>query len=265
MSNILEFRIAHLKALSLCWRDANFKKEFLAQDNILDFFETHSSLFNGYKNPFKHLTIKVSTEERVKWDPKWTAGWVGHNDNITIVLPTAPKNKALHASALFDYYSLFPNFLGPLKTGPGHVEACSPSMLNGPIPLELGIGDDEITDFGALMLRVISLFWSDDEEFKHELITASKNGNASPILSKYFGYNNPWNFDLRFEKAPENTFEYHITEVEVAGHKVETGNWKFIQNNTINLWYPEPTEVEFQPTALTEYNNDGPAYPFTCS
>lgn len=268
--NILDYRISYLKAIAIAWRDPKFKALLLESNNILDLLQNYTDRngnnpFNQYTNPWTNLTITVSERLALKWSPQLTAGWIGSDDLIEIYLPQKPADDNLCAEALAQYYYNFPDFLGPLKGENGDQTGAQTTQasVTGALPTQLGIGDDEFTDFGALMLRAIALSWVKKSPFLDELLAASGNPNhpgedehsdATPVLSKYFGYNNPWNFKLRFRLAPNFTYN------------AESSKWENIPNNHIYLWYPEaPADIDFRPTALTVYNNDGPAYPFTCS
>lgn len=285
MNNILNYRIAYLKALTLAWQSSEFEELLYKQSNLLDFFSNNPELFNNYKNPFKHLEVRVSKSHCMEWAPADVQDWIGPNDFIQIALPNPPKinneiaNGDILATALADYYSIFPDFLGPLKH-PGFniiddIKTLLPSTNAAGSPAPNLIGEGSISSFGATLVKVIALAWN-NKDFKEELLTSSSNdlmasghiGDASPIIAKYLGYKNPWNFNLQFFESSD--FNYSIKEYSLPENNLimHTGSWDeaTIPNNRIVLWFPNKPTVESQmPTALTAYNNNGPAYPFTCS
>lgn len=263
MKEVLNYRIAYMKAISLSWKDKEFKKSFLGSENVLDFLSSNENkgLFNDYKNPWDLLKITVSDNYSMQWRPEETSGWVGENDYIEIFLPEMPIDDSLAAEALVQYYYLFPSFLGPFKEQENLLN--NGNIPAGSVSAKMGLGDD-ILDFGSLMLRVISLAWQ-NPEFLDELITSSGDGSllskdcksdASQVLGKYFAYTNPWNFNLRFRSCPE--FKYQLEDGKLK--------WSGIPKNHIHLWFPNsPDKVSSEPTALTSYHNNGAAYPFTCT
>jgi len=107
------------------------------------------------------------------------------------------------------------------------------------------------------VLRAIALAWHDTTFYK-QLVDASPD--ASPVLSQWLGYNNPFNFQVRFIPTPQFTWD------------ATTSSWNGLSSdsasrvkNVIVLNYPNaPSDEGLRPIALTSYNNTGPAYPFTC-
>ena len=79
------------------------------------------------------------------------------------------------------------------------------------------------------------------------------------MLSQWLGYNNPFNFFLRFSTNSALSWDS------------AKGQWNLnnadgsLIKNAIVLNYPNPPEEnKLWPIALTSYNNTGSAYPFTC-
>lgn len=263
MKEVLNYRIAYMKAISMAWSDESFKDKFLNSENVLDFLSSteNKKIFNNYKNPWDFLKITVSNHYSMKWSPEKTSGWIGQNDCIEIYLPEKPEDSTKAAEALIQYYYLFPSFLGPLKDQENELN--NGNISGGSVSSKMGLGDD-IIDFGSLMMRIISLSWQDDT-FLDELFTSSGlsesadtdcKSDSSQILAKYFAYTNPWNFNIRFRKASEFKYE------EVGG----VYKWSNIPKNHIHLWFPNsPENIESEPTALTSYHDNGSAYPFTCT
>ncbi len=267
MDLLMDFRISYLKAISLAWNDDEFKNKLLESDNVLDLFSSRGERdrFNSYQNPFSNLIVTVSDSHEVKWDDSLINNWFGPNDYIDIYLPEKPQNDSDSAEALAQFYYLFPDIMGPIKKNGSSLDNSQGSSVlsRGSQSSQLGISGDKFTDFGALMLKVISLSW-ENNKFLDELYSASgpedakdnQRFDSSPVLSKYFAYNNPWNFNLRFRSAENFKFE------EVNGLK----QWVNIPSNHINLWFPSaPKSEKIRPIALASYNSNGAAYPFTCS
>jgi ribosomally synthesized peptide (two-chain TOMM family) len=109
-------------------------------------------------------------------------------------------------------------------------------------------------------LRAIALYW-EDPSFKEELLNPDgDHTDKTAVLSKFFGYNNPWNFAINFkecktfilDKDDDSEFDYPA--------------------NIISLGKPRKPELPggpnsskgIYPIALAAYNDDGKSYPFTC-
>lgn len=127
-------------------------------------------------------------KDDVRWDPEGVGGWTGPNDKFTLFLTTKPDRVAQRAQALAEYYQLFPTLFG---TG------ASVSMSSQPRPLD---GESNpFLDFGEVNLHAVALAWKDDT-FREKLLNPI-SGDATPILSQYLGFNNPWNFFFRISRG----------------------------------------------------------------
>ena len=114
---------------------------------------------------------------------------------------------------------------------------------------------DPLLDFRLAYLRAVALYWT-DANFARELVEAGTT-DASFVLSRWLGYNNPFNFLLRFTPNPDFTWNGSCWNLqEPGGQPIK---------NAIVLNFPLAPDAErIWPVALTSYNNTGPAYPFTC-
>ncbi len=283
---LMAFRLVYLRAVAKAWEDDNFKNQLLERETVLE----RRTIFNSLKseflfvNPWKHVNISMIDDGDTKWDPEATAGWVGPNNSFVIYLPEKPLGH--ESEALAAYYELFPTLFGGEKTieqkkaeidrdeGDAEIEEMGDDdRPDASLPLGLGVGPDNFLEFGALTLRAIALAWNEqkvidgvvtspEEGFLLELLDASKPlddaqekyRDATSILGKYLGYNNPWNFGLSFETAPDFTWD------------VNNRRWENVPNNLVILHFPNPPskKEELWPIALTSYNNTGPEYPFSC-
>lgn len=243
---LMSFRLAYLRSIANSWDSGNYKSILLGADNILDANEKF--IKNGFVDYFKNLRnvnikIKLIKQEdegkKTKWEPMETAGWIGLNDKFIINIPKKPETKD-QSGKLAEYYQLFPTLLGTQESK----EECDQHQgrVASELPQDLGTNPGPFLELGGVTLRAIALAWKDDH-FCKELTNPSEN-DATPVLSKYLGYNNPWNFSIQFVETPETDYKKIV--------------------NTIELNYPESPDVNFRAIALTSYNNTGPAYPFTC-
>ncbi len=267
-NNLMNFRLAYLQAIPKVWNDemlkgtADYKglKDELCDTvkGVMPFLKKHCN----YKNPWNFLKIVIIDQEINTWKVMETAGWSGPNNYYIIKLPTCPFLEE-QPVALAKYYETFSTFFGPdaKKQSADASQSDSSSRRTG-LPLDLGVGDQKFLEFGGLTLRAIALAWKNND-FYDDLVGASRRTNeegvsqyndATEILSKWLGYNNPWNFSISFQEDFDFTWNS------------EKGIWDNIPKNEIRLHYPNsPTQgQEYWPIALTSYNNTGPEYPFTC-
>lgn len=251
-NSLMGLRLAYLRAIAKSWRDEEFKQTIVTGKDILGILEREF----GFHSPWQHLELHlVNDEPKAEWKPMETAGWIGSNDRFVIHIPKKPDKATHPEQALAAYYQMFPTLFGPVKNN---------NSLRGPLPLGLGVGPEPFLEFGAVTLRAIALGWK-NETFWNDLTTkkGSKRKDAKPALSRWLGYNCPWNFDLSFVEHQNFIWQ------EDGKHKIGVWNppeaGKKIPNNIIELHYPEKPEDEtFYAIALTSYNSTGPAYPFSC-
>jgi ribosomally synthesized peptide (two-chain TOMM family) len=241
---LLDFRLAYLRAIAHAWEDPVFMDTLLSQQDIQPLL---SDPRFGLPSVWPQLQIRMKLDKKhpTRWSPELTAGWIGGDDAFVITLPQKPASDAVEALAA--YYQLFPDFMGASVS----VDLPSPSSTS--LPTGLGIpggGPGSMLAFGGVVLRAIALGWK-DPAFLTALINPELT-DATPVLSQWLGYNNPFNFQLRFVTNPHFVWQER--------------NWNLQGiTNTIVLNFPLPPNQEsFRPIALTSYNNTGSAYPFTC-
>lgn len=254
---LLEFRLAYLRAIARSWQDEAYRRELLDQPDIQPLLHRDFGLPTQW--PLLDIGLVLSSDPamRAEWKPVLTAGWIGPDDAFVIVLPQAPSPS--HATeALAAYYQLFPNFMGSAAAFDKPDKPVGPPQ--GALPTGLGIpggGADSLLAFGGLVLRAIALAWQ-SPEFLADLTRDPRSDKAS-VLSQWLGYNNPFNFSIRFDSNPELIWD------------AKRGEWNLKNadgspiKNAIQLNYPlAPAEEGMRAIALTSYNNTGSAYPFTC-
>lgn len=239
VDRLMSFRLAYLRAIAESWKDPFFKEKLLNADDIQEILQNAPYSF---VSPWKQVKIRLVDDSNTVWEPVETAGWVGANDSFVISIPGKPHQKDQQVQALAAYYQIFPDLFGTQQT------VSSGPVIEAALPVDLGTSPEPFLEFGGVTLRALALAW-ENERFLIELTDPSLI-DATPVLSKYLGYNNPWNFNIRFIS----------TDFGWDGK-----NWTKIPKNVVELHYPrKPAEERFQPIALTSYNNTGPAYPFTC-
>ncbi|MFT3856939.1 MAG: BMA_0021/BMA_0022 family TOMM bacteriocin [Aquabacterium sp.] len=255
---LLDLRLAYLRAVAKAWQDSAYRDALLAAKDIQPMLQKL-----GMNAWWPNLRFQLVNDKlpamQTHWDPVQTSGWVGRDDAFVIALPQAPKDPAQAAIALAAYYQQFPDVMGPMVSLSGATTSTD-TGLKGALPTGLGIpggGPDSLLAFGGVVLRAIALAWH-DATF-HEQLTASPNAEA--VLSQWLGYNNPFNFIIRFESNPDFTWD----AVNGRWNGLATDTSPGVVQNAIVLNYPNaPDDEGLRPIALTSYNNTGPAYPFTC-
>ena len=253
---LLEFRLAYLRAIARSWQDDAFRRELLDQQDIQPLLHRDFGLPTLWPLLDIGLHVNPKPTMRAEWKPVLTSGWVGPDDAFGIVLPQAPASNATEALAA--YYQLFPNFMGSAAAFDKPAEPVGPPQ--GALPTGLGIpggGADSLLAFGGVVLRAIALAWQ-SPEFLGDL-TTDPDVDKAPVLSQWLGYNNPFNFEIKFTANPQLTWN-------AAHHEwnLKNADGSLIKN-AIRLNYPlAPDEESMRPIALTSYNNTGAAYPFTC-
>lgn len=253
---LLEFRLAYLRAIAKSWYEPEYRDRLLAQTDIQTLLAEDFGLKTLW--PWLDVALERSSDpkDRTLWKPELTGGWIGLDDAFEIVFPEAPADRA--AEALASYYQLFPTLMG--ATVDVCAEPVQPGMVGGALPTGLGIpgGDPgSLLAFGGVVLRAIALAWQ-SKEFRDELLNPDC-ADAAPVLSQWLGYNNPFNFSLRFKAHPALTWDAAKgawNQHDASGQPIK---------NRIVLNYPNAPEAQdFWPISLTSYNNTGSAYPFTC-
>lgn len=263
MSNpLMDFRLRYLRAIAESWKDTDYEKELIEAPDLLSHFEKRDEeKLKKFISPWDNVLITFLSQQENpvdpgEWEPDITAGWVGPNDSFVVILPENPwdfqsvkQSKAGSPTiAIAKYYEAFPTIFG-INTNHS-LSSAPPPPAGGALPTDLGASDGPFLEFGGVTLRALALAWA-DKDFYKELITLAPP-DATPVLSKYLGYNNPWNFNIKFEMA---NFEW-------------CGNdWGNFPKNRVELHYPEKPDISEKhlPIALTSYNNTGPAYPFSCA
>ncbi|AVS70590.1 hypothetical protein C8247_09235 [Paracidovorax avenae] len=254
---LLEFRLAYLRAIAKSWYETDYRDRLLAQKDI----QPQLAKDFGLKTIWPWLDVSLERSDnpldQTLWKPELTAGWIGLDDAFEIVFPEAPSDRA--AEALASYYQLFPTLMGA-TADISNEEHVPPGIVGGALPTGLGIpgGDPgSLLAFGGVVLRAIALAWQ-SKEFRDELLNPECS-DAAGLLSQWLGYNNPFNFSIRFTPNKALTWDAgkgHWNQLNPDGSKIK---------NRIVLNYPNAPEArDFWPISLTSYNNTGSAYPFTC-
>jgi len=250
---LLDFRVAYLRAVAYSWQDSEYKENMLNAENLLDFLENSKLPNLFYCNPWPLLTIQISELQTLDWQPLLRQGWIGPNDYIEFTLPDRPSvTDGKLAEALTAYYFWFPSILGrqnipsELPEQSGVTNSFAPSQT-----YDIGIGGTTFENMAAFMLNVVELSWSNDV-FKNELLAAGND--ASEVLSKYFGVNNPLNFNMKFRKDNDGVFKYNAKEQEWCVDKNK-------QPVVVRIWYPQKPDEDAQLSmAIAVYNTK-----FSCS
>jgi len=273
---LLQFRLAYLRLLARTWRDQEFKKKIFHLDT-----EKHGYITDDIQDTlvgeefacttrWRNLSVQLFEStvhgQKVQWSEKNAVGWIGPNDQFEITLPNCPAQTEYMADALAAYYQIFPTILGPAYTCP--LSGGRLHIEQSPNPTAMGIpggGVGSFLAFGSVILRAVILSWK-DLNFRDDLINAGED--AGPILAKWFGFNMPFNFFIKFKHHPNRPdFEGHYDNKNnkwIWKTENEVGN-PIIWNKVI-LNYPTcPESEDIRPIALASYNNTGAAYPFTCN
>jgi ribosomally synthesized peptide (two-chain TOMM family) len=194
---LLDFRLAYLRAIARSWSDGPFRDRLLGAADIQPILNEEF----GCQARWMHLAIRLdhSADEaqQTQWRPELTERWIGRDDVFVIALPQAPA-VADAAEALAAYYQMFPAMMGPAVAYQGESSRAG-HILPAGTPDQ---GADQLLAFGSVVLRAIALSWK-DEAFLRTLVDRA---DATPVLSHYLGYNNAFNFQLRF--APNHGFTW---------------------------------------------------------
>lgn len=248
----------------------------------------------------KHVSIKIFDDDNdpTEWKDEDALGWTGSDDYFIIWLPNDPtvqleeliENKDNYrAHFLAEYYAKFPTLFGspncnePFKVPKKNLATASNTNTwntminnsfmqsgNGSSPIDLGVSPEPFLEFGGVTLRALALAWNNStfsDELQNMEFKIGKGKqfkipreDATPVLSKYLGYNNPWNFNMQFQF-------YDPFKKDEKGNLIGAE----IPKNVIMLHYPrnpagrDDTKNIILPMALASYNESGPAYPFTCN
>jgi len=272
---LLQFRLAYLRFLARTWRDFDFKKKIFHSENdglITDCIQP--TLYKYFACPTQWPNLKVQIfesnklKQMVRWSEKNAVGWIGPNDKFEIILPKCPTQTNYMADALAAYYQIFPTILGPACTYPP--AESQPLVANSVEPSAMGIpggGPGSFLAFGSVILRAVMLSWK-NSEFCGELTDTE---DAVPILAKWFGFNMPFNFSIKFKSDLSSDFEGYYDNkndkwIWKTWKEERDGTRSPIKWNHVILNYPTcPGDEDVRPAALVSYNNTGPAYPFTCN
>ncbi|HEY1690564.1 MAG TPA: BMA_0021/BMA_0022 family TOMM bacteriocin [Polyangiaceae bacterium] len=256
MDDLMQFRTVHLRAVARSWSDPAFKSRLVADPK-----GTLKSEF-GFDFPWPFLDLKFGTNGP-HWDPQNTGGWFGTSapatstaSSITLILPvdasritvtssasssgtSGPFTPADRAKALSDYYQQRPTLFGAKPAPTGGVIMPQQSF-------ELGLGSwKDFLEFGGVTLRAIALAWARPE------FATQVQDDALAALQAWLGYTCPWNLRI-------------VVATQAFTWARDRGEWTNLPNNVLEVDLPETPKVDFQPVALTAYNNTGSAYPFTC-
>lgn len=296
---LMDFRVAYLRAIAHSWtqwpfdrplegwigRHNPFLQELLSGRDIQGLLQR---LFGMRTNwPDLAICLEYHSEKSAGWQPVKTAGWVGQDDQFIITLPKKPDDDTAAVEALAAYYQRFPTLLGaaeiasPNDLPPAGASSYLQGSQDAALPTGLGVpggGPGTLLAFGGVILRAIALAWADGTFYEaltnNDQTVPSPTYDASPTLSKWLGYNSPFNFKIQFLGGSALRWD---------GKK-----WNYAQQsdgptrekpNAVVLNYPAPPDSRHYsslwstattscsslwPIALTSYNNTGEAYPFTC-
>lgn len=261
---LMGFRLSYLRAIALSWKEDPakpkefpFKKRLLEAEDLLTSDDPEiAELFGSLPKVQATISLRENLKNPTEWEPMEAAGWIGENDTFEIMLPALPsKNVQDQALALASYYNLFPTLLGNLVSNAPQrqsleAETSTTKSVTAVLAQDLGVDPGPFLEFGGVTLRAIAVAWKSKQIMK-ELLHAGDD--ATPVLSRYLGYNNPWNFNIRFKH--DDRFTWNSEQM----------CWDNVPKNKIELYYPQrPDDERYHAIALTSYNNTGPAYPFTC-
>lgn len=270
---LLRFRTGYIRAIAEAWENEEFMEELLVQRDVLSWKPFVNLLPNGKDLPW---TAKVQIRRRDDgplWTPGITAGWLGSDDCFEIMLPETPDDHNDFENALGQYNQMFPTLLGH-KYSILDTEGQKLSKEEAGADPSIDGAAIEFVNFSNVLLQAIALSWASDSHEKSgkkgsdELIDFRSKlaEDGVSVLSKYFGFNNPWNFEFRFI-LPEN-----LDDPKKYRWNCETKRWGELYN-TIKLNYPhKPKQGENDPyiastvrtVALANYNASGLHYPFSC-
>ena len=96
----LELRAATVESIALAWSEKALSDEY--RKDPIGFMREYL----GYEFPFKmKLEIEEATtsDEKRRWLPQETGGWVGPNNTLEMILPPKPKDEKHEAIALSVY------------------------------------------------------------------------------------------------------------------------------------------------------------------
>lgn len=297
-NHLMNFRLGYLRTIAKAWSNTTYEDRLLDGDDIYNKTKrTICETLNPSKReglnirigpdlldkngPFKkyfqgvrlgNVSIRVFDieEKQTRWDPEDALGWKGNNDFFIIHLPTKPHKQSSKEKAirLAEYYHKFPTFLGVSDNveSSKRYDPCndnSGGKLGQGVQTDLGVSPGPFLEFGGVILRALALAWQREGFF--EEITKETMIDATPVLSKYFSYNNPWNFNIRFIESDAITLSNDKSDDSDNSINIKT--WENPPQNIILLHYPRDPNIETDhyPVALASYNETGPEYPFTCS
>jgi ribosomally synthesized peptide (two-chain TOMM family) len=247
---LLDFRLAYLRAVARSWSDIPFRGRLLEAQDIQPILNEEF----GFQSRWLHLNVKLDhspeKSQQTQWRPELTERWIGRDDVFVIALPEAPSI-ANAAEGLAAYYQMFPAMMGPAVAFEGSSPRAG-QILPAGTPDN---GAEQLLAFGSVVLRAIALSWKSDQ-FRRDLIDQQ---DATAVLSQYLGYNNPFNFQLRF--VPNRAFTW---SPQTGAWNMTDANGKAIKNEIVLNYPVAPADETMWPIALTSYNNTGNAYPFTC-
>lgn len=292
--------------------DQQFKYNFInPQENILKIlYEDCSDILDWWLHiSFEEeptVAAEGARDPALHIEPTLVTDWVGPNDSFVMRIPQRPDHISDYAEALAAYYDLFPTIFGSggdfprsttimesrnYKLGVGEppyyeqfptIFSSGGNFSRSTTTLEsrtykLGIGEPEVFfAFGSLTKNIIMLAW-ENNRFANELI--NEEGacplDRSFLLGEYFQYNNPWNFNLKFEWNKYLKWDHRLgykrwTFLDKQGELYDGGDISYADKeeklfNRVKLHFPQaPGAGISHPQAITTYNNTGPAYPFTC-
>lgn len=264
-NGLFAFRTAYLQALADAWCSEDKKNEMLDSSDLLEYLCQNYNLTSSY--PL--LNIKVSDQGKSKWRPVEAGGWTGECDKLVLRIPKRPEgSKEDWPKNLTKFYSLFPTCLGFSSKSNESIPS-SNVAYSGAISNDLGISDSSFIDFGNVILRMVAIYWSNDELYEKINSSWDNQEDVKKLIEEYMVYVSPWSFNILIEPVDFIHFDHDYGHYSKDSKEIET---------KITLWYPNrPEELdkgvsttkdrldELSPVALAEYHCNGASHPFTCS
>lgn len=280
-----------------------------------------------YRLPWSAKVTVMVNAEGPAYEPLITAGWMGPDDTFGVVIPPAPDDPKDYSMAIAAYLQQFPTLLGYVQDKSGinqwEFDSGEPNFLAFSNMYAQGIpfcwsdlSVAQLRDQMAGNMKVLNRIPSENHTFAYLLTNALFNDQGiltlaenhehrgAYTLSKYFGFNNPWNFKFLFMdarnineklkgiKPPQpsvlpNTLDYgqlfykngQFQEIKWDSAKKE---WQNLFN-IVTLNFPADPTVPVAPTLTTQtsadaqidgiveahalaiYNQSIAHYPFTCA
>lgn len=295
-NTLMDLRLMILRTISKVWKDPALRDE-IESKSPLQIYDYFAKEFN-YHTPFDNFGIKFIKPTAV-WnfygDNQWSKP---EDETITLTIPRKePTDNFDNTERLFEFYSYFPTFFGLMKKSGGRSQAKvstnNPSseianfaqestvMPNTDFhgnDYDLGVSEDSFLGFGGVVLKLIAAAWENPElmnmiDYNNQqnnsniASDAAYYANIKSMLNKYYDFEFPWAFNLKFVLPTEDESFWFKKNGEWIWRQYDNNGRQLIRN-TVTLEIPHAPkngEKNESALALARYNMIGPAYPFTCS